>query len=437
MSKLKTTGIIIAIILAIACVFIDVWYLYIKQYGPEKIAVFTPYAGLQEAADGTTAYAFEFQYYSNANKNGYEMLASNITYLRDETASGFHSKGVQYEATSIDEKLDWTDYEKYQQVVSDFDFKSTASISELKDFKFDSQYIYTIYKGLWHGDMYAQYLKLNSKNERYEYQTDSLGNTTLNALHPITSDSVFTLQTNSESGEMLYLKFKGINYAEENRENNTVIAKDIKEGMSCTTYNHPWGLERDYNFYFYNIDYDYFNYLVYQEIKDKAPGTTFCTSVELGNYFNYYKVNPDGSVGEEIAIHDSTKVTNYIKSYFTIKVTVSADGARASSDSMFGYLHGSENYRIEGYTGTEGSYFAGQDIVDVSYKNFDFVKIAETDVALKLREDFISAWLPYKKTIALYIKIDTEEISNLGYTFLGFTSDSGLDNFKIYKTEVI
>lgn len=97
-------------------------------------------------------------------------------------------------------------------------------------------------------------------------------------------------------------------------------------------------------------------------------------------------------------------------------------------------MHGSANYTVDGSTSGAGDYFQGKTVVNVDVYDFDLIHVAEEYYALKLKDNFLKEYLPYKDKIYLSINIDTSILEVKGYKFAGFTSDSGLDNFDILKT---
>lgn len=126
---------------------------------------------------------------------------------------------------------------------------------------------------------------------------------------------------------MVYMMFKGDNYISTKDFVNfedEFKADDRKIGQAGTI-----------NYYnYYNVDY--LAYSIYQQIQTLPAGTNGTYVFEFGDdMFEYHLVNEDGSVGEEIKDEDSLNVKNRIKSYYTIKINISADGAKMQ---MIAYL---------------------------------------------------------------------------------------------------
>ena len=150
--------------------------------------------------------------------------------------------------------------------------------------------------------------------------------------------------------------------------------------------------------------------------------------------FNYFKYNEETGQYEEnkTDYDDVTKISGDIKSYYSIHVKTHEYGLSKASDSMFGSVLGNQNFNLNGDNVGE-DYFVGRTVVDCDISSFDFVTVEGNNVALKLSDAFIDYYIPYKDTIVLSVVIDLDLLENLGYTFVGFTADSGLDRFKVYE----
>ncbi len=433
-SILKPIAIILAVLAVITCLGVDVWNMWLLNYAPTKLVSNTTYIGMQEATDGTIAPAFKVKWNSNKNKNGHEVFSLSFNYLRDEKASGIYSQGVQYETNNTGELLDWYEWEDYTADINKVGDNVKALI-ELNNKVYNNGFLtehslHTSAKGLWKGYYSATYVSpkvLNGAKHNYQFVGDGI---VTGSTNPISNDSYFTFQTvQGSSDDMLYLQFRGDSYAKYSKGK---IEADVS---TLDRIEYDTLIETAYNYYYNSFDIDWFANIVYHSVQALKPGIhNVKLPLEFGNNFRLYSVNAEGSVGTEIGAENSTKVQNIFRNYFVFEVEVTADGARASSDTLFGQLHGSPSYKVDGYTGENGDYFTGEHIIDVTYKAFDFVKLTDTDVALKLKKEFLNAHLPYKKEISLNIKID---LSETGYNFVGFTEDSGLENFKIFKSEVV
>lgn len=421
------------------CLVICAWYFYIVYYGAEKMTSSTINVGELVQDDGDKRYVIEVDYNSNANNNGLEKLDIKLNYFTDETTEHFYSQGLQYVANSKEDKINWVNYDNYTDYLNGEINKivgedGAIDINEFAKVLQDNNALtsYQLKKTGWwiFGDEYkaAYYKPFVNPNttSRYNYQSfddfDTIGST-----NPIKDDSYFTLQLGGVD-ELVYMQFKGDNYISskdfsEKHFEDEFKADDRKIGQAGTI-----------NYYNYS-NADYMAYLIYTQIQTLPAGTNGTFVLEFGdNMFKYYLVDEDGNKGEEIKDEDSLKVQNRIKSYYTIKINISADGAKNANDSIFGVLHGSANYTVDGSTSGAGDYFQGKTVVNVDVYDFDLIHVAEEYYALKLKDNFLKEYLPYKDKIYLSINIDTSILEASGYKFAGFTSDSGLDNFDILKT---
>ena len=57
--------------------------------------------------------------------------------------------------------------------------------------------------------------------------------------------------------------------------------------------------------------------------------------------------------------------------------------------------------------------------------------VSDNKVALKLKQEFLEKTKPYKDKIELSININVAQLEEQGYEYVGFTKDSGLENFVI------
>ena len=443
---LKITVIFFSCLLFLCCVGIIAWYAYIDTFASDRMTVTTVNPSILQKADGTSKYIIEVNYKTNANKNGLETFDINLNYFTDETRENIYSHGVQYVSNSINNKIEWITFDKYEEFLNnEFEINKGNLSQILEDEKFVEVYNYinnaqTTYtlkntgKWIFNNPYKATYVKpiLNIiDSSRYEYQSLE-GQDYTGATNIITKDSLFTLSLpneNSEEVELIYMQFKGDNYLSwKNFEekSDVFINDENKIGQSGRTN------------YYNNYSIDWLAYTLYENINKELPlGTNGTYTFEFADdVFRFFKVNEDNSVGDEILSEDRDLVINRIKTYFTIKINISADGAKNSKDSIFGLLHGSTNYSVDGSTSEAGNYFQGKQIVNVDLYDFTLVNITENYYAIKLNDKFLQQYLPYSKQIYLSINIDRNIFTNNNLIYAGLTKDCGLDNFKIISSNI-
>ena len=395
---LKTTLIISITLIVAVGIGIDIWYMSIVLTGKERIPSKTFNVGTLTLADGTQQDIIEIEYFTNKDNSGYEAFEIKYNYFLDETKEQLFSQGFQYIAdaeTSIN--IDYT-----HNCLAKKEDKEKAN--------------WNLFTGNnTHYDCQNSYVPASNVST-YNYM--SSGEQYLKSTNPINLNSRFKIQI----GKDLYLmQFKGL----DTPKNSTTYITTYKDNNAYNDYFH-------HQYYIY--DAHYFSKLLYESIKSANLGTNQNLVFEFGNLFNYYASTDDnGTYEEEVTDYDNVvKVSGDIKSYYSIRVKIHENGLSSSNESMFGSILGNQNFALNGDY-TSGDYFIGRTIVDCDVSAFDFVIVEDNNIALKLSDAFINYYKQYKSTIALSVMIDLDLISKLGYNFVGFTADSGLDMFNILE----
>lgn len=387
---LKVTLISVFVILMIACLGIDFWYLYILNHGSNKVVSSTYKVGLQTTTNGDSKYFVEVNSYNN-------MFEVKFNYLLDETQTAFYSQGIQIFSDSND------GIGFYHKV--DEDSKAKTSSSGWWFWKETSYKVFVNITGI------------GPNQDVYNYASGDNWSTVINSANPITSDSRFKIQL----GNDLYLmEFKGEKYSSFDKLNYF-----SSEGSSSEWY-------EEYAYY----DVNFFVYKLFESIQTLPYGTNQAVIFEFGDMFNYYKHIEDSVYSSE-PLKDTELVKRDMKSYYSIKVSKHDGNAEKSSDSIMNTLNGSQNYNSSNIISND--YFIGRTIIETNLSHFNFVNVTETSVALKLREDFIECYTQdkYKDKIYLSVLIDLDKLAEDGKTFLGFTADNGLSNFTIISCQTV
>lgn len=419
----------LGITILLACLSNYLVYGYIKLFCGERFEHHTFYVGTIETAGGEKTHAIKVRYNKNIQGNGYECFEISFSDFFDTDKKSIETQGLQYIANSIDQDIEWFDYEylfdKHKNVGEWFIDKYPESIT--------METLNTRHVGLWEGKSRAYYFSpfINEETtSRFEYQSTD-GAIFGGSTNPITSESYMLLQTGENPGELIGMKFKYDGYVDwlNNRPSSTGVEKIGYYESKSAFHNH-----KDY---FYNcFSVDYFAYQIYQMVKKYDAGTKNSFVIPLGNMFDYFEVDANKNISDDMKLTDTELVKKNINNYYTMYVEVSANGARSKADSMFGILHGSPEHSVGG-AGENGDYFAGRQIIDLDCRHFDKVLINENNYAFKLREDVLNAYVGMKNNISLRITIDQNILSSEGINFIGFTYDSGLENFKIEETIII
>ena len=383
MNKLKITGIVSLVIGLILCLVVDIWYLWVLLFAPDKVVSTTFEVGLQTTVDGNTKYFMEINSYDNCFEVKYN-------YMLDENQEAFFSQGLQYYNASdnVSLELDW--------IVPD----PNCLYGNLIGWHY------------WEQD-FIKFATNKSEIERINYMSSNDYETSLISTNPIDEDTFFKIQI----GEELYLmQFKG----------KTFYRSEKTVDFWSTTYNYYYNL--------YNVDW--LNALLFEGISSLAYGTDQAIIFEFGDLFNYYypTKNQDG-VYEEVNLEDMSKITNDVKSYYSIKVNKYKGNIQKASDSLFNCVAGNSGFNLSGIESED--YLYGRTNITANNGAFQYVEVTENKVALRLKESFINTFDDFEELIQLNVLINLDELKSLGLEFLGFTEDSGLDRFNVVSCKTV
>ncbi len=156
---------------------------------------------------------------------------------------------------------------------------------------------------------------------------------------------------------------------------------------------------------------------------------------EFGDLFDYYLYDAETGQYSNTRYENCDSVIQDMKSYYSIKINVSENGAQKASDSIFHALHGSTTYNLLGDYSSD-DYFVGRTVITTKLNDFDFVNIVDKRYAIKLRDEFVNYYSKYPK-IYLEVEIDLDKLQELDIEFVGFTEDSNLDKFNVLKAYTI
>lgn len=454
LSKGKKIIIAILAVLMLVCVIIDVWYLVIYYTGDDRVVSNTYEVGLQETVDGDTKYFIEINYMSNKNNNGLEMFEIKFNYLLDEQQESFYSQGLQYVANNENENIEFLDIENLAKNLDDLpDIQS--QLDTLKNMGAtdeqialavasglsDKQQVFS--KGGWYNAeyyyaLYYDFAVNTNSSSRFNYMSANDYETPLISTNPIDMNSIFRIQLDDELYQM---QFKGRRYQ---TFNETEFEENVNKYNTLSSMaswnNYYFNLVYAYTDYFKmfpTYDADYFAYLLYNAVQSLPAGTNKAMIFEFGDMFNYYEHLSDGQY-QDTAIKDTSLLIEKIKSYYSIKVNISADGARKVSDSIFNCVKGSTEFSIGEIENEE--YFTGKQVVNLDIYDFELVNVRDNYYALKLKDEFNAEYLSKASKIYLSISIDLDVLNKYNYEFAGFTKDSGLEKYSVhdcYTTETI
>lgn len=416
MSKGQKIAISLGAILFVICLVIDIWYGYILLFGKEKVVSKTFNVSTLTLADGTTTNIFEVEYFANKDNSGYEAFEIKLTNYMDESRESTFIQGLQYIANSTTSSID-IQLAHNDVWVSDKPYKVKGHLWWEDKY----YYCYNSYVPTANTDVFNY---MSADDEMY-----------LRSTNPINMETRYKIQI----GEDIYLmQFKGIALKDEDLPNPLELGKLQKPytptEIGTVRTKHKLTADDIYHTQYYTYDINLFVKSIYDAVKTATLGTNDDITFEWGNWFNYYKFNPDENAYEE----NPTDYTNVkivsgdIKSYYSIRVKTHEYGLSNAKDSLFGSVLGNRNFSLNNDY-SAGDYFIGRTVVDCDISSFDFVTVDENNVALKLNNSFTNYYILYKDSIVLSVVIDLDLLESLGYTFVGFTADNGLDKFNIYE----
>lgn len=413
----------------LACLIVYLVFGYIKLFCGEKFEDYNFYISTLTKASGEKENAIKIKYYKNVKKNGLECFEYDIGNFMDTSKKNIHRQGLQYVANSKEDSIEWIDFEYFKGLHEDVGGYAIAIDSE----HVTMETLNTKRVGLWTGKSRAFYFSPyvnESTASKYEYQ--SIDNfASLKSMDPISKESKLLLEFGGQE-DLVYMSLKYDMYA--NWLDGEVNATDIE---ALGKYESKSGFHNYKDYYYNNFSIDYFSYLLYNNVQTLDAGTKGTFVFPFKNIFNYYECDSNKNVGDELDLENTELVKKDIDNYYTVYVEVYEDGIQTADQSMFGVLCGSPSYKVDGATGETGDYFTGRQIIDLDSRHFNKVLVNGNDYAFKLRDDVLNAYLAYKNKISLRITIDENALSQEGINFVGFTSDSGLEKFRIEETVII
>lgn len=422
---LKIVGIVLLSILFMLAIVLDIWFIYVKYHAPEKVSSKTYEVGYQVTTGGDKKAFIEVNYKSNDEKNGYELFDIKYNYMLDENQDRFYSQGLQY--VGIDSNIDWSfvkDGRREPEDKSKLVKESSGFISVCK-YHFHN----------WFGNFRAK-----SGVGQFNYASADNYSTTNISTNPINDSTKFKIQI----GDDLYLmKFKGKKKIVEDYNFVTREQADYQNNFLVVNFH--------YNDYYAYEDYNFFSRLLFNAVKGMERGTSQDIIFEFGDMFNFYKWDPNAQVytdnnastsvdEDELTwfgklfkrVVDTQKVIEDLKSYYVITVNVSADGAKMATDSIFNAVAGKSNFNTTGSYITD-DYFYGRRVKHVTLDDFTFVDTSTINTfKLCLSDKFIKDNIDNKKYIVLKVEIDLDKLSQLNFSFAGFT-DNAFNEFDVYK----
>ncbi len=377
----KVSGIVLACILFLACLFVNGWYLWLKKYGAERTLSRSVELGMQETTAGEVEPIFELSYWANA-------FEIKINEIFDEDADKFYYKAIQYVSNEPG-----TDIFGNAQSYETNGFLNSVAKWKIKDDYENYSYV------KWWGVTVNEYMSDD------DWETSAIA----------TSKISDTVSFKVKSGEDLFeLGMKG-----------KTLINEVNEWQGI------WRVrERYYNIY----DWTYLFSLLYNSVRNNRPGTNQYITLEFGDIFKvsehigdgvYKEIFTDYSFNNLLRTKDTTKIT--------VKMNIYGSKLDSSADSSIGWFKNSQTYNV---SSEQNSYFMGRDVIYVKNKQFTPILNSDTnEVTLYLSEHFREEHLQYADRIYLDVLIDRDKITSAGYTFAGINAES-LQDFELRSLKI-
>ena len=399
MSKGKIILLTIAIVF---CVAINAWWGVVLGFGDEKIVSNTVNLDMMETQAGDKATFMEINYLSNENNNGLEMLEVKLNGFTDETQNNFTSVGLQFVADTQEDAISFKDNLKQYNLIK------TEKYGFLNG---SVRNYYNIFHVKSIGDN-SSYFEYQSSND-YDY---SIGN----SINPLNINSAFKVTVTAEDGttDMFRLTFRGA---------------EPDEDFFLYQYNTEAGYFAAYEEYQYHYDYVDYNLLaskIYEAVKNSTYASSTYELLQFSNFFNYEKYN--GDTYSSIEESETEMVKQEIINNYVVKVSVSKDGAKMATDSMFNQVQGNASFKISEDL-EDVDFVYGKSIIELTEKDFELVQVIDNYYALKLRTEFVEVFKSYKDTILLDIEIDLDYLNGKGIELYGILKEEGINIFNVLE----
>ncbi len=373
------------IFLSLCCVM-DIWYILLKKYSPERETDYRFVLNELEGVDDDNKEIMQLRYFSNENNNGQEMLEVRINSLIDESTNQTYSVGIQILGTK-------------ENPISFNNERKTVHVDLV-----NTNFRYYV----------------TTKNERYAYNASN--GTTFNASTEMKEANSFlvTMGKDSDNNPVYYkLTFK----------NKDFYSKSDQSEKFVTDKTFLW-MKSNYS-QEYNLAY------LVKGLFDRVQGAMkvgtdqkvlFKFSEDLFQYSIKIKDNTyeDIIAGTEEASHVRASVENY----FYVKLNKYADGVRTASDSLFGVVANNYTYG----EGNKLDYYNAQQILELHETDFDFIKDTLTNYKLKLTTSALKKIEAYNsENFAIKILLNKEKLKELNVTPIGFADGTEIENYNIFK----
>lgn len=427
-------------IVAVICLVLDGWFLYINRFGKEQTVSTTVTISDMEVAKTNlltgetiteTKCFIEVNMYDNA-------LEIKFNQLLDESQTAFYSMGLQLLVNEDSGK------NFFSEDIFKGDYKKVLTTAIVEKDKqvfnkviyFQDCEIYETTKNQVLTNKNYSYITLYENQSSDDYETPLGGSELLNGNESFKvqvktngNNEVFRLTFKEYDTKTDYLNAEKLDISkmtkigdekEKTREDSNLVR--IKHYYDITNY------YRAYDIY-YLIEY------IANSVRGIASGYIGESYIKMPDIFNVEKYNKDTGKYEKLGTNGDETVNLYAENclYDKIKLTVHEGLMTSSDQSIFNKYGDYQNYNSDKEKINTTDYLTGRTLITVT---LDDLTWETTDVSgsyiFGLSDEFKAKNEKYKKQAFLKVVIDKQKLADGNVSYAGFNNES-LDDFVLYQ----
>lgn len=392
---LKTTLVIIFILFCL----MDIWYLYLLKYAPNKSVLTTFNISTLDKVEGNDNYIIELNYYANEDKKGVELMEFKLKYLTNENTTDTMEVGIQLVGNS-------------ETPISSFlgKYKHTWDTTSIVVASVVGGPIGLILGASIGG---ANYYAADFNNCNI-YKYNKYAGLSYKATSEINENSAFLITMDEDS---FLMSFKGEQTAEQMVDEN---GNEIKNAFA-------------------RYDVNYMLMKLFEAVSNSTlTNGTYYTKFEFKeDMFNFQKGKGNNTF--DSIITDKTewsKIEERVMNYFTIKINAYQRGAVISSDSLFGIIENQSNFNLTNNTDIS-NYHSKQQVIVLDEYDFEYVLYDSFSTATRLYNLQLSE--KAKKELSKYsnylldIELDSDNLISNNIAINSFIQDEIFNQKTIYR----
>lgn len=344
-------------------------------------------------------YFIEVNYYSNSKENGIELQELKLNYFTDYKllSNGYRSTGMQYLGNYQGKPLDTWD-----------------GNSEVKFQVFGD-------KNRYYGTSDESVRIANNYVDSSFYYYDSINGISFNGV----TNKNGSIATELKRSTGFIVKIGGKPYE---IKLDKYFDKDV--GDVRNIFGIGWKVAEKYNRYYYTYGSLFQSCLQATKIQSAGDGTYYVT-VDLSNFFSIRAFD------QETGKYKSDDVTDIIKTYSVMKFTYHENGARNSTQSMFGIIANSSKYDVED-TNIDTTYWQERMLYTLDENDFTYRYSDIYDgyfISLNMDTKNLFANMPRAK-VNVDIDLQSQYLLDNNINIVGIDYN-GFENFEIDTLSII